>query len=112
MKVLSMVMQGKTNFGEIMKQLVSDTSTSKVKENPEIVKRVIDDILSDALNSRQRKARLDFLDEVQIFEDARSLLGKELDADITIYREDDSSKLDPKDKAKVARPYKPALYME
>lgn len=112
MKVLSMVMQGKTNFGEIMKQLVGDTSTSKVKETPEIVKHMIDDILSDPLNSRQRKAKLDFIDEVQIFEDARSFLRKELAANIAIYREDDSSKVDPKNKSKVARPYKPALYME
>ncbi len=112
MKVLSMVMQGKTNFGEIVKQLVSNKSTSKVKETPEIVKHMIDDILSDPLNSRQRKSKLDFIDEAQIFEDTRSFLGKELNADIAIYREDDSSKVDPKNKAKVARPYKPALYME
>ncbi|MFQ5969109.1 MAG: leucine--tRNA ligase [Nitrososphaerales archaeon] len=112
MKVLSMVMQGKINFGEIMKILVSDRSTSKVKETPEIVRHMIGDILSDPLNSRQRKAELDFIDEALIFEDARSYLGKELAANIAIYREDDLGKLDPKNKAKVARPYKPALYME
>jgi len=110
-KVLGMVVQGKTNFGEIMKILVNDASTSKVKESPDMVKRMIDDILSDPLDSRQRKVKL-ALDEVRVFEDAKSLLAKELDAEIVIYNEDDQNKVDPKNKAKVARPYKPALYME
>ena len=110
-KVLSMVVQGRTNFGEIMKTLINDTSTSKVKESPDIVKRMIDDILSDPLDSRQRKVKLT-LDEVKVFEDAKSLLRKELDAEVVIYSEDDQSKIDPKNKAKVARPYKPALYIE
>ena len=110
-KVLGMVVQGRTNFGEIMKILVSDASTSKVKESPDMIKKMIDDILSDPLDSRQRKVKLT-LDEVKVFEDAKSLLGKELDAEIVIYKENDQSKVDPKNKARVARPYKPALYME
>jgi len=110
-KILDMITQAKTNFGEIMKTLVNDPNTSKVKESPDIVKKMIDDILSDPLDSRQRKVILT-LDEVKVFEDARSLLGKELDSDIVIFNEEDKNKIDPKNKAKVARPYKPALYME
>ncbi len=110
-KILNMITQGKTNFGEVMKMLVSNASTSKVKESPDMVKKMIDDILSDPLDSRQRKVNLT-LDEAKILEDAKSLLGKELDAEIVVYNEDDRSKVDPKNKAKIARPYKPALYME
>ncbi len=110
-KILEMIMQSRTNFGEIMKTLVNDAATSKVKESPDIVKKMIDDILSDPLDSRQRKVKLT-LDEVKVFEDAKSLLSKELDGDVIIFDEEDKSKIDPKNKAKVARPYKPALYME
>ncbi len=110
-KILEMVTQGKTNFGEIMKTLINDASTSRVKESPDMVKKMIDDILSDPLDSRQRKVKL-MLDEVKVFDDAKSLLGKELDSDIIIFSEEDKSKIDPKNKAKIARPYKPALYME
>lgn len=110
-KVLGMVVQGKTNFGEIMKVLVGDASTSKVKESPDIVKRMIDDILSDPFDSRQRKLKV-VMDEAKVLGDGRSLLRKDLDSEIAIYVEDDQSKVDPKNKAKVARPYKPALYME
>jgi len=109
--VLNMVMHGKINFGEIMKVLINDASTSKAKESPDMVKRMIDDILSDPLDSRQRKVKLT-LDEVSVFENAKGLLARELNAEIVIYNEDDQSKVDPKNKAKVARPYKPALYME
>ncbi|MGH9934078.1 MAG: class I tRNA ligase family protein, partial [Nitrososphaerales archaeon] len=110
-KILEMIMQSRTNFGEIMKTLVNDAATSKVKESPDIVKKMIDDILSDPLDSRQRKVKLT-LDEVKVFEDAKSLLSKELDGDVIIFDEEDKSKIDPKNKAKIARPYKPALYME
>jgi leucyl-tRNA synthetase len=110
-RILEMVTQGKTNFGEIMKTLVNDANTSKVKESPDMVKKMIDDILSDPLDSRQRKVKL-ALEEVKVFDDAKSLLGKELDSDIIIFSEEDKSKTDPKNKAKIARPYKPALYME
>jgi len=110
-KILEMITQGKTNFGEIMKVLVNDPSTSKVKESPDMVKKIVDDILSDPLDSRQRKVRIT-LDEVKVFEDAKSLLDNELDSDIVIFNENDKNKIDPKNKAKVARPYKPALYME
>jgi len=40
------------------------------------------------------------------------LFTKEFDAEIAIYSEDDDNKIDPKNKAKMARPYKPALYIE
>jgi leucyl-tRNA synthetase len=110
-KVLEMVTQGRTNFGEIMKVLVNDSSTVKVKEYPDLVKKIVDDILSDPLDSRQRKLHLT-LDERMALHDGRKLLEKELDTEIVIFAEDDQKRMDPKNRAKMSRPYKAALYME
>jgi leucyl-tRNA synthetase len=111
-KILNAIIEGKTNFGEVMKRLIADPSTSKVKQSPDMVKRMIEDVLSDPLDSRHRKAKLSSINESEIFNDARSLLVKEFTAEIAIYNEDESEKIDPKNRAKMARPYKPALYIE
>jgi len=111
-KILDAVTSGKTNFGEIMKMLVSDPETVRVKQSPDMVKKIIEDILSDPLDSRQRKVKIGILKEAIVFNDAKGLFTKEFDAEIAIYSEDDDNKIDPKNKAKMARPYKPALYIE
>lgn len=111
-KILDSVTAGRTNFGEIMKSLVSDPSTSKVKQSPDMVKKITEDILSDPLDSRHRKAELESIEESKVFNDAKSLFVKEFGAEIAIYNEDDAEKIDPKNKAKMARPYKAALYIE
>lgn len=111
-KILNAILEGKTNFGEIMKLLVYDPDTSKVKQNPDMVKKTIEDVLSDPVDSRHRKREIVTLNEAEIFHDAKSLLVKEFDSEIMIFNEDDVNKIDPKNKAKMARPYKPALYIE
>lgn len=111
-KILDAIIEGKTNFGEIMKLLVSDPKTSNAKQSPDMVKRIIEDVLSDSLDSRHRKAELGSIDELKIFDDAKSLFVKEFAAEIAVYNEDDAGKIDPKNKAKMARPCKPAVYIE
>lgn len=111
-KVLNAIMDRKTNFGDIMKLLVSDPDTSKVKQSPDMVKKMIEDVLSDPVDSRNRKDVLEQLDENKIFDDAKSLFAKEFGAEIVVYNESDPDKIDPKNKARMARPYKPALYIE
>lgn len=111
--VLSEIMKGKTNFGEIMKLLIANPQTAKVKTDPNMVKKMMDDILSTPVEARQRRLKLEAFDEMSAIKDASSLVSKEVnDAQIIIHSEDDSVKYDPKSKAKMARPFKPAIYME
>ncbi|MFQ5940695.1 MAG: leucine--tRNA ligase [Nitrososphaerales archaeon] len=111
-KILTTIVEGKSKFSEIMMLLVSEPSTGKVKQSPDLVKRMIDDVLSDSLESRLRKAKLGSISEQKIIYDAKGLFAKEFVAEIAIYSEDDVKKIDPKNRAKMSRPYKPALYIE
>jgi leucyl-tRNA synthetase len=78
-----------------------------------MVKKMMDDILSTPVEARQRRLKLEAFDEMSAIKDASSLVSKEVnDAQIIIHFEDDSVKYDPKSKAKMARPFKPAIYME
>jgi leucyl-tRNA synthetase len=111
--VLANVMAGRTNFGDTMKQLIADPATAKIKSDPNLVKKMQDDILSAPVDARNRRLHLSGFDEVAAIKDAAGLLSKEFgEAEVVVFSEDDPARYDPKAKAKMARPFKPAIYME
>ncbi|HVX02512.1 MAG TPA: leucine--tRNA ligase [Nitrososphaera sp.] len=112
--VLGNVAAGRTNFGDMMKELIARPETSKIKSDPNLLKKMQDDILSTPLEARSRRSALaGSLDEVSAVRDAVGLIAKEFnDAEVLVYSEDDASKYDPKGKSKFARPFKPAVYIE
>jgi leucyl-tRNA synthetase len=92
-----------------MKQLIKDPETTKAKNDSNMVRKMIEDILSDPIETRNRRLRFENFDEKLPIEDARNLLSFESGnehAEILVY-----SEYDPKQKAKFARPFKPAIYL-
>jgi leucyl-tRNA synthetase len=76
---------------------------------------MIDDILSESLEVRRRRTKIDSFNELIPLQDARSLLINEIgneQLELNIFTEDSSDKYDPKQKSKFARPFKPAIYIE
>ena len=111
--ILANILEGRINFGQIMKQLISNPETTKAKTDPKLVQKMIEDILSAPLEARNRRLKLTGFNEVTAIQDAQSLLSDEINkAQIVIYSEEDSTKYDPKSRAKSARPFKPAIYIE
>ena len=111
--VLASILEGKTNFGEIMKILIANPDTAKAKTDPKLVQKMMEDVLSTPVEARNRRSKMPEFDETSAINDAASLLSAEANkAQIVIYSEEDSAKYDPKGKAKFARPGKPAIYME
>lgn len=116
-KILDRIQRQATpNFGQIMKEFVNDYEVKDlVKRNPDLVKKIIDDILSESVDVRERRMKIDSFDERIPLEDGKSLLVSEVgnnQLELYIYSEDDNDKYDPKQKSKFARPYKPAIYIE
>jgi leucyl-tRNA synthetase len=111
--ILASIIEGKTNFGEIMKQLVANPETTQAKTDPKMVQKMIEDILAAPLEARNRRLKLAGFDEAAAISDAASLLSSEVNkAEIVIYSEEDPAKYDPKSKSRSARPFKPAVFME
>ena len=108
--------QSNANFGIIMKEFVSDNEVKDfVKRNPDLVKKMIDDILSESLEVRERRNEVGcFIESIPI-KDGISLISNEIgndQVDVRIFSEDDNDKYDPRQRSRFARPYKPALYIE
>jgi leucyl-tRNA synthetase len=115
-KILEYILlENKTNFGEIMKQLVKDPETAKARNDPKLIRNMIDDILSDPIEARNRRLKLTVFDEIFPLNDAKKLLSIEsgnAQAEIIVYSEDEKQKYDPREKSKYSRPFKPAIYIE
>lgn len=116
-KILDRIQRQVTpNFGQIMKEFINDNEVKDlVKRNPDLVRKIIGDILSESENVRERRMKMDSFDEKMPLDDGKSLLINEVgnnQVEVHIYSEDDNDKYDPKQKSKFARPYKPAIYIE
>jgi len=111
--ILEHIMNGQTNMGVIMKDLIENPETTDIKKNPDFVQKTIKDILSEPVNIRKTKLQTKEFDE-------KSLLSKELislakadfGVDLQVFSESDSGIYDPKGKARHARPFKPAILIE
>ena len=61
---------------------------------------------------QQRQLEIGLLDENKTLKEAETFFEREFNAKIHTYREDDPQRHDPKRKAELARPYRPAIYIE
>ena len=99
-----------------MKELVNDDEIKDVvKRSPDLVRKMIEDILSESVEVRERRIKIDSFSEMIPLQDGIYLLRNEIGNDkleVRIYSEDDTDKYDPKQKSRFSRPYKPAIYIE
>ena len=111
--LVSIAVEGEVKMGEAMKELTKDSSLS---ENMKAVASFVPKALR-ALNklSRERKKRLasvDLSSEKEFVESALNFLEERFGAKVAVYDEEDSSRYDPKQRAALAIPGQPAIYIE
>ena len=112
-KILDGVNSGETNVGIFIKELISQKETENVKKDPDFVKKTLKDILSEPTELRKTKMNAGEIDESEIISnELTSLVETEYGIKLQVFSENDSEKYDPKNKARMARPYKPAILIE
>ncbi|RNJ79159.1 MAG: leucine--tRNA ligase [Nitrosopumilus sp. B06] len=112
-RILGLVMSGNTDMGAVMRKLLADPDSAWIKKNPDFVQKTIKDILSDPVETREARAAAGGLDETALMRDELApFAGSEFGAKVTIYSETDSQVHDPRNKARLARPFKPAILIE
>lgn len=107
---------------ESISKKVGRESIKMLMEDPELknmakilapfVNRLIEEFNKLPEERKIRLLKAGVIDEIAEINDAKNLLEKEFNAEIIIYSEEDPQKYDPKGKAKQAKPYKPAIYIE
>ncbi len=112
-KILSGVNSGETNVGIFIKELISQKETENVKKDPDFVKKTLKDILSEPMDLRRTKLNAGEINESEtISNELSSLIEADYGIKLQVFSENDSEKYDPKNKARMARPYKPAILIE
>lgn len=111
-KILAKVSEGEMNIGNIIRSLIADAETAEVKKDPDFVKKTVNDILSEPQGDRDSKNKAGLVDECKAFAEISSLVEAEYGIGVQIFSESDRDKYDPKNKARTARPYKPAILIE
>ncbi|MDH3611320.1 MAG: leucine--tRNA ligase [Nitrosopumilus sp.] len=110
--ILKKVMDGQTNMGVIMKELIANPETIEVKKNPDFVQKTIKDILSEPTEIRKTRLESRINEKKLVAEELISITKQDFGVNVLVFSEDDSEIYDPKGKAKNARPFKPAILIE
>jgi len=111
--ILKNVLDGQTNIGTIIKSLIANKETEQIKKDPDFVKKTLNDILSEPVELRKGRMNIGQIDEKEIISsELSSLVKNDYNVELSVFSESDSEKYDPKNKAKAARPFKPAILIE
>jgi len=113
LKAVEKAVNKKVTMRDLMKELMSDPSLKKeAKKVAQFTNQLIGDINRMAEDMKLKILKIGTLNEEQILTDAKDFLEREFKVTISIYSEEDPERYDPKNRARTAKPYRPAIYIE
>jgi leucyl-tRNA synthetase len=113
-KALTMAQEmDRVTQSDLMTELMKDAEMKKkAKPVAGFVSQIIDDVNRAGRGRSERLLALKVLDEQAVLRDAERFLNQELSGQIQVYGEDDEQRYDPKKRAQLAKPLRPAIYLE
>ncbi len=108
-KVFDQVIETGPDIGAVMGQVMQNEA---LREKGNQVNDLVQELVSFARehNDAELETLLE-VDETAVYEASANFLAEEFDADVEVYREDDDP-VDPADKARHAKPFRPAIHLE
>jgi len=105
--------EGEVRVGEVMREFAKDSS---LRENMKAVASFVPKVLK-SLNKlpserKKRLANVELSSEKEFIESALNFLEERFNAKVAVYGEEAESRYDPKQRAALAIPSKPAIYIE
>jgi leucyl-tRNA synthetase len=96
--------------GLIRDMLAAKTGTAK--DLPKFASKIVQQIKTMPSELRNRRAENGVVDEGGLLSGAKQFFEKELKTEVVVHGEDDPSLYDPKGRARIAEPYRPAIFVE
>jgi leucyl-tRNA synthetase len=100
---------------ETLEGLIRDMIASKspaAKDLPKFAGKIVKQVRIMPANLRVGRVKTGEIDERQAFAEAQSFFERELKSHVEVHSEEDPGLYDPKGRAKVAEPYRPAIFVE
>ncbi len=113
LKVLEKTLAGGANIGLLMKEFASDSDLrSRMKEISGMVPRIIKALTKVSGERKANMLNVAVADEKAILKGAAVFLRERFKSETSVYSEEDQQRFDPKNRASMALPYQPAIYIE
>jgi leucyl-tRNA synthetase len=104
---------GSLDIGALIRESLKDEALKKMPEAvATFAREVVEDVRKLPEGSLDRRLSMGRIDELELLRKAGSFFEKEVDAQVLVQGEGDTQIHDPEGRAKRAKPYKPAIYIE
>ncbi|RLI34109.1 leucine--tRNA ligase, partial [Candidatus Bathyarchaeota archaeon] len=96
-----------------VKQLIGEAlSKPEARRLGKQIARMVEEASRLENSARERRLKIGMVDEASFLRKVKGFLEGELKAEVYVFREDEDGIYDPKGKASMAEPYRPAIYVE
>jgi leucyl-tRNA synthetase len=113
LKVLQKTTAGNPNIGDLIKECAADAGLKPhMKEVAGMVPRMVKALTKVPSERKINMINIGVTDEKSILLGAAGFFKDRFNADIAVYAEDDQQRFDPRNRASMAMPYQPAIYIE
>jgi leucyl-tRNA synthetase len=113
LNILEKTKAGETKISEVMRELSSNMELKPyMKDIAVLVPKIIKAVTKLSLNRKANMIKIQKSDEKQVIENALEFLKDRFNTEVQVYSEEDKERYDPKNRAQMAMPYQPAIYIE
>lgn len=113
LKVLEKSLSGEAKINELMKEFAADKELKPhMKEVAGLVPKVIKALTKLSAARKANMLKVKVTDEKEIVQCAVGFLKERFNAEVSVYGEEEGERYDPKQRAAMAMPYQPAIYIE
>jgi leucyl-tRNA synthetase len=113
LKILEKAVAGEVKMNEVMKELASDASLKPLmKEVAAMVPRIIKSLTKLSSERKKNMLKIKIADEKAVLTDAIGFLKERFNAEVSVFSEEDKTRYDPKNRAPMALPNLPAIFIE
>ncbi|MCJ7560402.1 class I tRNA ligase family protein, partial [Candidatus Bathyarchaeota archaeon] len=111
--VLEKAVQGEVKVNEVMKELAKDNILrGNMKAVASFVPKALKALNKLPTERKVRIAKIEVTNEKEVTEGALNFLKERFNAEVTVYGEEDEARYDPRQRAALAMPGQPAIYIE
>jgi len=113
LKVLEKIFAGEPKINEIMKEIASDqTMKPHMKAVAGLVPRIIKALTKLSTERKVNMLKIREVTEAEIVKSAVGFFKERFNSEVSVYSEDAGECYDPKQRASMAMPYQPAIFIE
>lgn len=112
-KALENATSGNMERGAFIRELMSDPSLKSYSKNlPSYAAKTIDQISKTAADLIELRRKVGVIDELGALSGAKEFYAKQFSTEVYVFSQDDKGLYDPNNRAALAQPYRPAIYIE